>query len=215
MNRISSGIQGLDKILGGGIPENCMVLLSGPCGTGKTIFGLQFLCSAEEPGIFVTFEEEAERLSALAYSFGWDIRRLEVKKRLRMLKYDPYKFEDVMDILENNIKEMAARRIVVDPISALGIYMHDVSEFRRVILQMGKILRENRCTSLLISEITQPGTFSRFGVEEFVCDGVIVMDKTFVKDEYKKKISVIKLKSSSHSEAAHTYSITKKGITIQ
>ena len=210
VERISTGVSGLDVITEGGIPENGLVLLSGQSGTGKTIFGLQFLFSSNDNGIYVSFEEPVEQIKDTAASFGWT----DKKERIRFLKYDPFRIEDIFEIIEDNIRKTAARRVVIDSVSALGIYMRDSGDFRRAILQLSNMLRKNNCTSLLISEVVNTNKISRFGMEEFVTDGVIVLQNIFANSEYKRGINVWKLRNTDHSRRLHPYRITDKGIVV-
>src|SRR3989304_10631957 len=99
MKKLSSGITGLDKILGGGIPERYVLLLSGTCGAGKTVFGLQFLTQSDEPGVYVSFEEELDELRQNALVFGWDLEKMEKRNKLRLLKYDPFRMEDILEVI--------------------------------------------------------------------------------------------------------------------
>jgi len=213
MNRIKSGIRGLDSLISGGIPEKDLVLLSGVSGAGKTIFGLQYLLSSEEPAIFVSFEEEIEQIKSSARELGLDVDKKEKTNKFRFLKYDPFKIEDIFEIIESNIREIGAKRIVIDSISALGIYVKDKPELRRMILQTSSMLRRNSCTSILISEIlsSQSGSISRFGVEEFVTDGVIVLHNVLVSGEYRRGISIWKMRATDHSKKIHPYKITSHG----
>lgn len=213
--KIASGINGLDWLIDGGIPEKFVVLVTGGVGTGKTIFGLQFLCSSKEPGVFVSFEEDLDQLRESAKIFGWDIEKMEREGRLKLLKFDPYRLEDFLDAIENSLREIKAKRAVVDSISALGIYTREISEFRRVVVQMGTLMKKNKCTALLTSEIPHHGILSRFGVEEFASDGVIVLDNSVVDGEYKRTISILKMRLSDHSKKLHSYDITEKGIVVK
>ena len=213
--RLASGIKGLDEIIGGGIPENFVMLVTGEIGTGKTIFGLQFLCTAKEPGVFVSFEEDIDRLRETAKIFGWDTERMEREKKLRIIKIEPYRFEDVLDVMENSMREIKARRVVIDSISTLGIHILEISELRNTMVQIGDIIRKNKFTALLISEMPHQGALSRFGVEEFVADGVVVLQKAPVGNEYLSMLSVYKMRSSDHSKKIHTYNITNEGIVLR
>lgn len=213
MNRVNSCIPGLDKITGGGFPENDVILLSGGCGSGKTIFGLQHLYFSKEKGIYVTFEDEAEEIRSIAQSFGWDTENLEEKGLMRIAKFDPFQLEDVMDLVQNNIREMGASRVVIDSISSLGTYVKDVSELRRNVLLVKEMMKKNNCTTVLISE-TAGGGISRFGVEEFIADDVIVLHEIQAKGEYRRGISVRKMRGSPHSSRIHQYDITRKGFVV-
>jgi KaiC/GvpD/RAD55 family RecA-like ATPase len=213
--RVASGIPGLDNLIDGGIPEKSVVLVSGEVGTGKTIFGLQFLCLSKDPGVFVSFEEDIDQLRETAKAFGWDIARMEKEKTLKLVKFDPYRLEDILDVLENSIREIKAKRIVIDSISALGIYVREISDIRHIIIQMGNAMKKNKCTALLLSEIPHKGMLSRFGVEEFVSDGVIVLEKSVANNKYARMLSVLKMRTSTHSKDRCVYDITKKGIVIK
>ncbi len=215
MNKVPSCIKGLDELLDGGIPEKHIILLSGTCGTGKTIFGLQFLLASKEPGIFVSFEDELDEIRETAKSLGWNAEQMEASNKLRLLKYDPFRLEDILEVVENNMREINARRVVFDSISALGTYMKDMSELRRIMLQINKVMRKNKCTTLITSEVL-PGSnaLSRFGVEEFVTDGVIALSTPFIDGEFKRTLSIWKMRNVNHSKKLHVYNINDRGITV-
>ena len=214
MQRITSGIPGFDKIVGGGIPEGYMVLVSGGCGAGKTVFGMQFLCSHDEGGIYVSFGEEPDQLREISKGFGWHTDKMEKSKKFRFLRYDPFRIEDIFEIVENNIKETQARRIVIDSISSLGVHSDNVSELRRTLFQLDNLMKKNKCTTILVSEITEPGKISKFGIEEFVCDGVVVLENTLAGTKYKRRMHIMKMRGSEHSLYAHEYVITHNGMKV-
>jgi len=213
--RVQTGITGLDKLIEGGIPEDDLILLTGYCGTGKTIFGLQFLYSSDENGLYISFEETPERIRKSAERFGWDIEAMERENKLRILKYDPFRFEDIFEVIENNISEIGAKRIFIDSISAIGIYARNAQELRRMMLQLSTLMRKSKCTAILASEIV-PGkkSISRFGVEEFVSDGVIILHKILEAGQYKNGLSIWKMKDTNHSNKIHEYTINENGFTV-
>jgi KaiC/GvpD/RAD55 family RecA-like ATPase len=215
MERVKTGIPGLDELIEGGIPEKDLVLLSGVCGAGKTIFGLQFLLSAKDPGIYVSFEEELSKIRSTAGIFKWDVEKLEKEGKLRFLKYDPFKIEDIFEVIESNIRIIKAKRIVIDSISSLGIYVKNAADLRRMILQLSNMLRKNSCTCILISEILAgKESLSRFNVEEFVSDGVILLHNKLIAGEYRRGINIWKMKATNHSKKIHPYKIADHGITV-
>ena len=126
IQRIRSGIEGLDELIDGGLLQGHSVLVCGAPGTGKTIFGLQFIYSGakdqNENGLFVNVEDIAEKLKFYASQFGWDMESLEKEKKIGFLKIpiDRKGFKIVDSIIEK-AEEMNAKRIVVDSLSALSI----------------------------------------------------------------------------------------------
>ncbi len=214
MKRLSSCANGLDRLIGGGFPENDVILLSGGSGSGKTIFGLQFVCTPKsEPGLYITFEDEPLEIRSIADSFGWDINLEEEKGRVRVVKFDPFQLEDVMDLIQNNIREMGASRVVIDSISSLGTYTNETSELRRNILLIKEIMKKNKCTTVMISETPGSG-ISRFGVEEFIADGVIALRSILFRGEYRRGLNIVKMRGTQHSSRLHQYEITGKGFSV-
>ncbi len=217
--RLKSGIKGLDKIMGGGIPRKDLLLLTGTTGTGKTNFCLQYIYEGvtrhKQNGVYLSFEELPESISRNALLFGWDFRPLEKAKRFSFIKYDPYHVEDVFDILEAAIRDNKAERVVVDSISALGLYVRDKAELRRMIFNLSLTLKKLNCTSILVSEIV-PGSpgLSRYGVEEFVADSVVVLYYERMNGNFTRAVQVWKVRGSPHSEKLHPYKITKNGFVI-
>src|SRR3989344_4151640 len=212
MDRVKSMIPGLDGLIGGGFPSTDVVLLSGGTGTGKTVFGLQYLCSSKDKGIYISFEDEPDEIRSIADSFGWDIDKMESSGRVRVVKFDPFQLEDVMDLVQNNIREMKAPRAVIDSISSLGTYVNQVSELRRNILLIKEMMKKNGCTTVMISE--SGSGMSRFGIEEFVADDVIFLQKFLSKGEYKGGLSIEKMRGSQHSIKVHPYQIGRNGFSV-
>jgi KaiC/GvpD/RAD55 family RecA-like ATPase len=219
LERVKTGITGLDEIIGGGIPKNHLMLVTGNCGTGKTIFCSQYIyygiTKCKENGIYLSFEEPAESIKENLGVFGWDFDRYEKAGSFSFIRYDPYHIEDVFDILESTIRETKATRVVVDSISALGLHIRDEGELRNMIFNLSSILRKLNCTSVLVSEIV-PGSkgISRYGVEEFVSDGVIVLYYERVASSFSRALQVWKMRGSGHSEKLHPYRISSDGITV-
>lgn len=219
--RVATNIPGLDSLMQGGIPEGELILLSGTCGTGKSIFGLQFVMQfgvetgKEDASVYVTFEEHRAQIRAQAARFGWDIKKMEDRQKLRMLRYDPFQIRDILGMIENNIREINANRIVMDSISSFAMYLHDENEIRKTIIQIYDVLKKNKCTGILISEVLPNShALSRYGIEEFVLDGVIVLRKIFQDNEFRRALNIWKLRETEHSNKFHEYEISSKGFTL-
>lgn len=220
MNRVKTGIPGLDEIMHGGIPENQVILVAGTAGTGKTILCSQYIWEGitrfKENGVYLSFEEPEEFIKEHIKAFGWDFDRLEKEGKFAFIRYDPYNIEDVINVLESTIRGIKAKRVVIDSISALGLYVRDKAELRRMIFNLSIMLRKLNCTPMIVSEMVYGETgLSRYGVEEFVADGLIVMYYERMQSNFMRAVQVWKLRGSTHSERLHPYSITAKGIHIQ
>ncbi len=117
--------------------------------------------------------------------------------------------------LESTVRGIGASRICIDSISALGLYIRDMAELRRMVYNLGTILRKLRCTSIIVSEIPQgvPG-LSRFGIEEFITDGVLVLYYNKTDSTFTRSITVLKMRGSDHSKRLHPYTVTSEGIIV-
>jgi KaiC/GvpD/RAD55 family RecA-like ATPase len=234
MTRTKTGIKGLDEMIGGGIVEGSTVLLSGQSGSGKTIFGLQFLYNGitkyNESGVFVTLETRPNELRAEATQFGWDLHDLEQKNALIIIdaasgkaglptsqKYALRRGFDMTTLAEEiyrAIDETKAKRLVIDCISGLGIRFSEPSEVRNELFRISALLRELKVTSLLISEIIEPDSQSRAGVEQFIAQGLITLNLSEANGALKRDLLVWKMKQTPHSLKKHSFKIGKSGIEV-
>lgn len=219
IEKIKTDLSGLDEILDGGIPKGNEVLIAGPAGSGKTIFSLEFLYKGAikgEKGLYISFEEDEKAIIRNISEFGMDLPKYLDNNSIRIIKYDPYRFENLTDLLSMNIKETGATRVVIDSITAINLYIQDAKDIRRTLVEIQSILRDNNCTALLISEMPSENNkmISRFGVEEFVSDGIIILYYTQVSSEYSRSILVWKMRGSTHSRKIHPFKISKEGIVI-
>ena len=217
--RVPTGIEGLDELVMGGLIPHSLTLLTGTAGTGKTNMAVQFIYNGarlhDEPGVYVSFEEPVENIKENAANFGWDFTQLERQGKVIFVRYDPFHVEDIYELIETNIKKINAKRVVIDSVSSLGLYIRDASELRRVIFNISLLLRKLQCTSILTSEILPAQeALSRFGVEEFVTDGIIVLYYLRVDSQFARSLTVWKMRGSQHSQKLHPYMITGKGIIV-
>ena len=219
MERVKTCIQGLDELMGGGIPKMQLTLLTGTSGTGKTTFCTQFMFNGvkklNENGVYLTLEEPIDSIKENAKSLGWDFDALEKTKKFAFIRYDPFHIEEVFSMLESTVRQIKAQRVVVDSVSAIGLHIKDKTELRRMIFNLSLILRKLGCTALITSEIV-PGSkgISRYGVEEFVSDSVIVLYYERLQSTFSRALQVWKVRGSAHSEKLHPYKIDNEGITV-
>ena len=218
--RVVTGIDGVDELMNGGFLPGSLVLVTGTTGTGKTIFSSQFLYNGatkyKEKGVYVSFEEPTDNIKEHGKKFGWDFDKLEKDGMIKFVRYDPYHIEDVYELIETQIKKLDAKRVVIDSISALGLYVRDSPELRRMIFNVALLLRKLNCTTILTSEILpDQKSLSRFGVEEFVADGIIVLYYLRTDSQYSRSTTVWKMRGTEHSHKLHPYVIeSNKGIVV-
>ena len=223
--RTKTGIMGLDDLMHGGIPKNKVVLISGQTGAGKTIFGMQYLMKGieyGEPGVYVSLEEYPSELYKDFSIFEWDLNGMEGQNRLRILRPNPSDFgkmgldlSKLIDDICSAIDDVGAKRVVIDSVSILGLGYENISKFRSHLLEFGNLLHGLGCTTLLLSEAQEERhIISKYGVEEFVAQGIIhlyYLERNF---QRYRGIEVRKMRGTSHSNKIHSMDITKKGIQV-
>ncbi len=232
VERVKTGIPGMDKILNGGIPRRNVVLLSGGPGTGKSIFGQQFLWNGlqvGEPAVFVALEEHPVQVRINMAQFGWDVRRYEQEglfamvdaftggigeaaKRERYVVRDPTDVGLLTDVLRDAIRDVGAQRGVIDSVSTL--YLTKPAVARNVVMQLKRVLSGLGVTSILVSQVsvTERG-FGGPGVEH-AADGIIRLDLDEIDGELKRSLIVWKMRGTSHSMRRHPFEITDRGIIV-
>ena len=212
--RVKTGIYGLDKLIDGGIPNNNIISLAGTSGAGKTIFSLQFLCQGaseyDEPGVFVSLEEEPERLIKVCEDFGWDAKKLIKENKLIIAKTPLYKFNVLKEIIRDNVSQISAKRLVIDPGAMIDLFFERAIESRKAIVELGVMLKKLNCTCLVTNEETKYNP----NRTDYSSDGIIYLFYTKVMNEFMRMISVVKMRGSKHSHKIHPMAFSKKGIEV-
>src|SRR3989344_201504 len=163
MERVKTGIKGLDELIQGGFPAASTVLLSGGTGTGKTIFGLTYLYSGakdyREPGLYITLEGNLKNIVWNMESFGWDIKPLQDSGMFKIYKLNLHTQENVerqieeeLRVIAKLVRQMGAKRLVVDSTTALGLWIADQGKLRNLLYTFADSLKDLNCTTLLIAE---------------------------------------------------------------
>ncbi len=224
MERVKTGIQGLDEMLGGGFPKAHNIAVMGSFGTGKTTFGLQFLnrgLKDNEKGIFITLEEDKQSVISDAASFGWDMRTAIDEGRLKILKLEPTDAQTTISRIRSElpqfIKEFGASRIVIDSISLLNMLFDTEHDKRSNIFNLTQMIKETGATCVMTAEVKENNpAVSRDGLVEYTSDGVVVMRYTEPegRGEIRLTLRVIKMRRTNHSRRVKTYSISDEGIVV-
>ncbi len=217
--RVPSGIPGLDKLIEGGFVDGSVNLITGGTGTGKTIFGCQFLWAGlqkGDSGVYITLEERPEDIKADAMQFEWDFEKYEKRGLCRIIYYDPIQLSTTGASLVDDIAKLRAARIVIDSTSLFGIALKDPAQIRRRVYTLVHNLKKPGRVTLLISEIPEGSpALSRFGVEEYVVDGVIVLRAVSMgKAGMERTLEIRKMRRTAHDEGIHDFDFTKSGIRV-
>ena len=234
IKRIKSGIDGLDEILGGGFINGSSILIAGGPGTGKTIFSMEFLVKGilnyDEPGIFVTLEERPDELRREALIFGWDLAKLEEEKIFAIVdaasskaglptneKYALRRGFDVNTLAQEIYRasrELDVKRIIIDSISSIEVQYDSDSSLRAAIFRLSALLREINCTSLMTCEMIGKENYTRYGIEEFVAQGLIQLFLREESGELRRSILVRKMRGTSHSLKRYPFEIGDNGLIV-
>ncbi len=234
IERVPTGIPGLDELCAGGLPRNQTYLVSGTAGAGKTIFGLQYIYKGitkyGENGIYIATEERPEQVRENVRQFGWDFKALEDKGNLAIVdacstkislpsheKYIDSRPFDMRSMLDQVIaiqEDIDAKRAFVDGTTSIGFYLQDPSKIRIELLKLSTTLEVLGLTSLMTCEIIDDNVASRFGVETFVTEGTILMYYKRTGVARVRSIEIFKMRGSNHSQNIHPYEITSNGIVV-
>lgn len=227
-NKTKTGINGFDNLIGGGFPKGSIILLSGSPGTGKTIFGLEYLYNGAingEKGLYLSFEESESSLIEQAGQFGWDLNKLRKEKKI-FLEYIPSKTINNSTIIElmQTIKEKNITRLVIDSVSTLALSIptihtkiSEITEFsiKRFIHQFIEELRNlTETTIILIGQTNSETNISNDGVSEYSADGIIHIKYESLGGEYSRNLVIRKMRHVKNDEDLHPLEISKKGIII-
>jgi circadian clock protein KaiC len=213
-------IDKLDDLLGGGIPTGSSLLLAGVAGTGKTVLGLEFVyrgALSGEKGIVFSFEETDARLRAAARGLGWDFDA-QIEKGLVKIVFIPQpdiQVENHLLMMQSEIANMGAKRVVVDSFSVFVHKIEDRQIVRDKIFQLASIVQNAEAVAFFATDIPYGSLqMSRFGVEETVVDGVIVLSSVEEGMQRERYIEVYKLRNTAHLKGRHTMTIESGGISI-
>ncbi len=220
MERIETGIPGLDKLIEGGLIRGSTTLVTGGAGTGKTIFCSQFIRQGLQKGetcLYLTLEEPPEDIKADVKTFGWDFEEFVKKKNLYIEYKDPFQMTDIVAPLIERIKEHKIQRVVIDSTSLFGMYFKDAFEIRKQLYKLIMALKSTDATSVLTAEIPDDTghRLSRFGVEEFVVDGVIALHGMKIGEGNFRSLQVVKMRRTKHAEDVFPFEFTSKGIVVK
>ncbi len=231
--RVSTGIEKLDELIGGGLIKGRSYLIAGEPGTGKTLFSLQYVLNGiqkGENGIYVSIDEKPEHVIEDAKSMGWDIEAEIKKEKMQILDVTPYfakargEKKELIDVdqiasdLTRYVKKIGAKRLVIDPIAPLVSTLEDISEIRSYIKQLIFGLEEKTgCTVLLTSHVpVGTARLSQYDIEEFVVSGIFLLKLVKPEKKYVRTLFVRKMRGTATDLSEYTFDIVKeKGLVLR
>ena len=222
-----TGIPGMDEITGGGLPKGRPTLVAGAAGCGKTLFAMEFLVNGatqyDEPGVFVAFEENAEELAQNVASLGFDLKKLGRQKKLIVdhVRVDRSEIEETGDYdleglfirLGHAIDSVGAKRVALDTIEALFSALSNQGILRAELHRLFRWLKDKGVTAVITAE-RGDGTMTRFGLEEYVADCVILLDHRVNEQISTRRLRIVKYRGSLHGTNEYPFLIGKKGISV-
>jgi circadian clock protein KaiC len=219
---LSSGIKGLDQVLRGGFPQGRSIIVSGVSGTGKTTLCLQSLIHGArqgEKGLYITFEEPSDQLRHLARSFGFDdIGRLEEQGLVRFLyiAQTEIRLDEHIEAIFEEVHDFGPQRIVVDSFSVFLYKETDSARQRDKAAQMVSLVRGAGAFGMFISDVPadQRERFSRFGVEETVLDGTILLSMDLMGERRKRYLEICKMRGVNYTSGRHRMRISQDGVEV-
>jgi circadian clock protein KaiC len=222
-----SGIAGLDEVTGGGLPQGRATLVCGPAGCGKTLLGMEFLVRGitayGEPGVFVAFEESTRDLEANVASLGFDLPKLQADGMLVLdhIELAPavvdeageWDLEALFIRLGAAIDQVNAKRVVLDTLENLFGAFSDAATVRSELRRLFGWLKERGLTAVVTGE-RGDGALTRYGIEEYVSDCVIVLDHRVTEQTSTRRLRVLKYRGSLHGTNEYPFFIGESGVSV-
>jgi len=220
MRRVKTGIPGLDGLIQGGLAEGSVSLVAGNTGTGKTILSSQYLyygLQKGDAGVYITLEESPNDIRNDAAQFGWDFPKYEKKGLCRIIYHDPAQINNLGATILSELTRMNTKRLVIDSTSVMSLNIDNPAQVRRKLFNIINAIKKNGVTTaLLITEIPEDSKLlSTFGVEEFVVDGVILLNYMGIEGTTSRTLMIRKMRRTNHGNDIYPMKIGKSGITIK
>jgi len=227
LEKESTGIPGFDEITRGGVPKGRPTLICGSAGAGKTLFAMEFLVRGatqfNEPGVFISFEESDEELATNVASLNFDLHELVAEKKL-VLDYvfierseieetGEYDLEGLFLRLDHAITSIGAKRIVLDTLEALFSALPNEAIIRAELRRLFRWLKEKGLTAVITCERGN-GTLTRYGLEEYVADCVILLDHRVHNQISTRRMRIVKYRGTSHGTNEYPFFIDEKGFSV-
>jgi circadian clock protein KaiC len=227
VHKTPTGITGLDEITSGGLPTGRPTLVCGGPGSGKTLLGISFLVNGAErfgePGVLMSFEENAGELAQDAASLGLDLDALVAGKRLavdhvlidrtEIEETGEYDLEGLFVRLDYAVTEVGAKRVVLDTLESLFFGFRDQGILRAELRRLFRWLKDRGLTAVITGEKGET-SLTRHGLEEYVSDAVIVLDHRVLDQVSTRRLRIVKFRGSTHGTNEYPFLIDESGVSV-
>ena len=227
IKKAPTGIRGLDDITGGGLPAGRPTLVCGGPGSGKTLVALSFLVNGvrhfDEPGVLMTFEENAEDLACDVASLGFDLPELVASGKLvidyvridrsEIEETGEYDLEGLFVRLEQAVRSIDARRVVLDTIESLFSGLSNENILRAELRRLLRWLKDKGLTAVITGERGRD-TLTRQGLEEYISDAVILLDHRVHEELSTRRLRIVKYRGSHHGTNEYPFLIDRDGLSV-
>lgn len=230
LQKVPTGIDGLDEITGGGLPKGRTTLICGSAGTGKTLLSMEFLVKGavqfNEPGVFVCFEETPEKLIQNFSSLGYDLKDLSERKSISFIhipikpyelrEAGEYDLEGLFTRIGHAIDSIGAKRIAIDAIDALFLGLSDTPTLQQEIRSLFGLYAslEDKGVTAIITGERGDKKLTRWGFEEYVSDCVILLEQRVVDKLMTRTMRIVKYRGTSHGTDEYPFLIDEKGLSV-
>lgn len=226
-----TGIEGFDTVSQGGLPLGRATLIAGTAGSAKTVFATQFLVAGiqqfDQPGVFVTFEDTPEDIRANMHGFGWDIAEMEEAGQWAFVNAAPHPDDHPVTIgsfdlsallarLTHAVERIGARRVSMDSVNALFSLYRDHSVLRSELYRIINTLKQLGITTVFSGERTEDyGSLTRFGIEEFVADNVVILRNILEEEKRRRTMEILKFRGTAHERGEFPFTVDpERGLIV-
>ena len=226
LHKCLTGIKGFDEVTEGGLPKNRITLISGGAGSGKTLFGIDFLINGalnyKEHGVFMSFEETPDELYKDVASLNLDLKLLVSQKKIALehvvlerkdVQEKDFNLEGLLIRLEHAIESVNAKRVVLDSIESLFAGITDNGILRLEIKRLFGWLKEKQVTAIVTGEPGQD-SYTHHGMEQYISDCIILLDNRVDEEVSVRRIRVVKYRGSNHGTNEYPFVIDDDGLSV-
>ena len=222
-----TGVVGLDEITGGGLPAGRPTLVCGAAGCGKTMLAVEFIVRGAtqfgEPGVFMMFEENAEELTQNVRSLGFDLNRLVATKKIvldhvriersEIQESGEYDLDGLFIRLGHAVDSIGAKRVALDTLEALFTGLPNHAILRAELRRLFRWLKDRGLTAVITGE-RGDNALTRYGLEEYVADCVILLDHRITEQVSTRRLRVVKYRGSLHGTNEYPFLIGDNGLSV-